>query len=206
MTSETGRSPDSTLKIIRHRRRPSSSRSVCSVSQRGFGLERRRLRFGSRVGVFFVFCRLVAGILVLLWQLDGAGLFVVDMDFEPRARSGDAEVAITEPSDEIEGLTDRLLVRETDCVVGHALLHRLAYVGGGSEESVRRHEPRQRLVGPLEVVSVDEESEPAYVVSEVREDRPAEELVPQRLPKSLCLAERLRMLRATAHVPDAVLA
>ncbi len=56
----------------------------------------------------------------------------------------------------------------------------------------------------LEVVGVDEQRHPPHAVGEVREHRPGQELVPERLPEPLDLAERLRVLRPALHVPDAV--
>lgn len=94
---------------------------------------------------------------------------------------------------------------ETERVVRDVLLHRFAHLRCSTEETVRRHEPSQSLVWPLEVVAVDEEREPAREVGEVREDRAAEELVPQRLPESLCLAQRLWMLGTTPDVPNPIL-
>lgn len=57
---------------------------------------------------------------------------------------------------------------------------------------------------PLEVVAVDVQREPTRAVREVREHRPRQELVPQRLPEPLDLPQRLRVLRPALHVPDAV--
>jgi hypothetical protein len=59
-------------------------------------------------------------------------------------------------------------------------------------------------VRSLKVVSVDEESEPAHVVGEIGEDRPTQKLVPRRLPETLRLADRLRMLRSAPDVTDIV--
>jgi hypothetical protein len=57
-------------------------------------------------------------------------------------------------------------------------------------------------VRALEVVGVDEERQPAVAVGEVRKHRPAQKLLPERLPEALHLAQRLRMLRAALDVPD----
>lgn len=95
---------------------------------------------------------------------------------------------------------------EPQSVVRDVLFHHLTHLRGRAEETVRGHEPRERLVRALEVVTVDEECEPAHEIGEICEDRPAEELVPERLPKPFRFAERLRVLRAAANVPNSVLA
>ncbi len=86
------------------------------------------------------------------------------------------------------------------------MLNHRAHVRSGAEESVRRHEPFERLVRPLEVVSVDEVGDATVAICEVRKHRPRQKLVPERLPEALDLAERLRVLRTALDVPDAVLA
>lgn len=59
-------------------------------------------------------------------------------------------------------------------------------------------------MGTLEVVGVDEQSQAPRAVGEIGEHRARQELVPERLPESLDLAQRLRVLRPALHVPDAV--
>ncbi|HUE27241.1 MAG TPA: hypothetical protein VMP89_10750, partial [Solirubrobacteraceae bacterium] len=56
----------------------------------------------------------------------------------------------------------------------------------------------------LEVVRVHEEPEPPLAVGEVRKHRSAQKLLPKRLPESLHLSERLRVLRTALDVPDAL--
>lgn len=73
-----------------------------------------------------------------------------------------------------------------------------------AEEAVRRHEPLDALVRSLEVVAVDEERDAPAAVGEVGEDRARQKLLPQRLPETLHLAERLRVLRPALDVPDAL--
>jgi len=60
-------------------------------------------------------------------------------------------------------------------------------------------------VRPLEVVALDEEPEPPLAVGEVREHRATEKLVPQCLPETLDLAQRLGMLRPALDVTDSIL-
>src|SRR5205814_5929976 len=62
------------------------------------------------------------------------------------------------------------------------------------------------LMRAAEVVGLDEEADPPLAVLEVREDRPREKLLPQRLPEALDLAQRLRMVRPALDVPDALAA
>jgi hypothetical protein len=125
-------------------------------------------------------------------------------EHERVAVRGDRHVAIAESSDEIEGLARRLLAREAHLVVGDALLDHRAYVGRRAEESVGGHEAFERLVRPLEVVGVDEVRDATVAVGEVRKHRARQKLVPERLPESLDLAERLRVLRPALDVPNAV--
>lgn len=57
----------------------------------------------------------------------------------------------------------------------------------------------------MEVVRLHEEREPLLAVSEVVEHRARKELVPERLPEPLDLAERHRMLRLALEMHDPVL-
>jgi len=93
-------------------------------------------------------------------------------------------------------------VREPQRVVGDALLHRRPHVWRGTEVPVRRDQPLERLVRPLEVVGVHEEADATLAVREVREDRARQELVPQSLPEALDLPQGLRVLGPALHVPD----
>jgi len=95
-------------------------------------------------------------------------------------------------------------VRQPRRVRRHALLHRFSHLRCRAEEAVRRRQPTERLVRTLEVVAVDEEAQSLLAVCVVGEDRLAQPLVPQRLPEALHLPERLRVLRPTLHVTDAV--
>jgi hypothetical protein len=140
----------------------------------------------------------------LLRKGDGLRLFVTDADREARPGGGDGQVSVAEATDEIEGFAGGLLVREAQSVVGDAALDGLAHLGRRAEEAVGRHEPLERLVGSSEVVRLHEEVDSARAVREVGEHGAGEELVPERLPEALDLAERLRVLRPTLDVLDAV--
>jgi hypothetical protein len=120
---------------------------------------------------------------------------------QPTALCGDRQVAIAEPAHQVKRLLRRLLLCEPQRVLRHVLLDDRPHVRRCAEKPVRGHQPRQRLVRPLEVVPLHEEGESALAVREVRKHRPRQKLVPQRLPKPLDLPERLRVLRAALHVP-----
>ncbi len=125
------------------------------------------------------------------------------MDLEPCRTGGDREPLIAELPDDVEGLSRRLLEREPQLVRRHRTLDLRADMGRGLEEAIRGDEAVECLVRALEVVVADEVVEPALRVDDVREDRPTQKLVPQRLPEAFHLAQGLRMLRATADVLDA---
>jgi hypothetical protein len=115
----------------------------------------------------------------------------------------DAQVAVAETSDEIERFLRRLLVCETQGVRCHRLLDRVTHLRRCAKEAVGGHEPFESLVRSLEIVRLHEESDAAVAVREVGEDGAREKFVPERLPESFDLAERLRMLRAALDVLDA---
>jgi hypothetical protein len=125
------------------------------------------------------------------------------MDFEPALAGGNREPLVTELTDDVKRFTRRLLEGEAQFVRRDRALDFSADMRRGFEEAVSGHEPIERLVRTLEVVVTDEVVESILRVLHVREDRAAEKLVPQRLPKSLDLAERLRMLRTAPDVPHA---
>lgn len=140
----------------------------------------------------------------LLWQCNGLRLLVADADRQTRARGSNRKVAVAEAANEIKRFSRRLLVRESHRVVGNTKLDRGAYLRRRAKESVCGHKPIQRLVRSLEVVAMDEERNPARAIGKVSEDRAREKLIPQRLPKPLNLPERLRVLRPTLYVSNAV--
>ncbi len=109
---------------------------------------------------------------------------------------------IAELADDVERLAWWLLESEAQLVRCDRTLDLCAHVGSRLEEAVSGHEPVERLMRTLEVVVADEVIEPLLRVDDMREHRAAEKLVPQRLPESLDLAERLRMLRPAADVLD----
>jgi hypothetical protein len=141
---------------------------------------------------------------LLSFELDRLWCLVAHLHAQALARRRDRQVAIAEPADQVEGLARLLLVREPHRVVRHVLLDRRPHPRRRPEEAVRGHEPLDALVRPLEVVGVDEQPETPRAVGEVREDRPRQKLLPERLPEALHLPECLRVLRAALDVPDAL--
>jgi len=143
-------------------------------------------------------------IVALLGQRDPLRRLVAELDLQIAARRRDRQIAVAESAHQVKRLTRRLLVRQTRCVVRHRALHRRPHVRRRAEETVRRHQPLDPLVRPLKVVRLHVQRETPRAVGKVREDRPREKFVPQRLPKPLHFAERLRVLRPGLHVPDAL--
>jgi hypothetical protein len=131
-------------------------------------------------------------------------LLAADLHAQPLGARRDRQVAIAQPTDQVERFQWWLLLREPHRVRLHAPLHCRPDLRRAPEEAVGRDESFERLVRPLEVVAIDEERDPPRAVREVREDRPRQELVPERLPEAFDLPECLRVLRPALHVPDAL--
>jgi hypothetical protein len=143
-------------------------------------------------------------IFILLSKLDGLGRFVAQLHAQAAAGGRDAQVSVPHATHDVEGLACGLLERQSHRVGVHVLLDGSADVRGRLEESVRRHQALDALVWPLEVVGVDVQTQASVAVGVVAEDGPAQKLLPKRLPESLHLAQRLRVLRATLDVTDAL--
>jgi hypothetical protein len=88
--------------------------------------------------------------------------------------------------------------------VGHPLLDGVPDLRRGSEKPIRRHRPRDALMRAPEVVGLHEERNPSLAILEVREDRPRQKLFPQRLPETLDLPQRLRMVGTALDVANAL--
>ncbi len=129
---------------------------------------------------------------------------VADLDAKRASAGGNAEVLVAETADQIKRLLRRLLLRHPQCVGLHLGFDRRAHVRCRAKVAIRRHRTLDALMRTLEVVVLDEERETPQAVREVGEHRLTEKLFPQRLPEALDLAERLRMLRSTLAVRDAV--
>jgi hypothetical protein len=142
--------------------------------------------------------RAVRGIGILLeWNRFA---LVSDVDLQSARPRGDRKTLVTELPDDVERFARGLLQCEPQLVRLHRTLDLGAHVCGGLEEAVRRDQPVERLMRSLEVVVADEVVEPSLRVDHVGKHGATEKLVPQRLPETLDLAERLRMLRTTADV------
>jgi hypothetical protein len=128
---------------------------------------------------------------------------VADVDLQSLRARCDRQPLITELADDVERLAWRLFERQAQLVRLHLALDLGPHVRGRFEEAIRRHESIEPLMRALEVVVTDVVLEAALRVDDVREHRPTQKLVPQRLPEAFDLAERLRMLWSTADVLDA---
>lgn len=124
----------------------------------------------------------------------------VDVDLKTLSAARDRQPLIAELPDDVEGLSGRLFQGESQRVCRDRTLDLRADVRGGLEEAVCRHEPVERLVRSLEVVVRQVVQQSLLCIHRVGEDRAAEKLVPQGLPETLDLAERLWMLWPTPDV------
>ena len=139
---------------------------------------------------------------MLLRKVNGPRRLVSELHAQRAASGRDAQILVAHATDDVEGLPRRLLERQPQRVRVHRLLHRGSHVWRRLEESIGRHEPLDSLMRPLEVIRVDVQPKAPLAVGVVAEDRPAQELLPERLPESLHLAQRLRMLRTALDVRD----
>src|SRR5579871_2082403 len=197
MASVTGSSPERTERSSRHRRRATSSRSFCSLSQDGVGRGRFRRREVSGAARFIV---------VSLGKVDLLWLLVPHLHPQGVALRGDGEVPVSELPHQVEWLSRLLLECEAKRVVRDRLLDYLPHLRHRAKETVRWDDAPNSLVRTFEVVAVNEELRPLQAVVEVVEDGSAEVLVPERLPEALHLPHRLRVVRSALHVVDAVAA
>ncbi|HTC72926.1 MAG TPA: hypothetical protein VK655_08560, partial [Solirubrobacteraceae bacterium] len=140
----------------------------------------------------------------LLGQSNGLRLLVAHLHAQAAAGRRDRQVPVAQPADQVEGLARRLLERQPLRVGQHALLDGFAHLRRRPEEAVGGHQSLDALVRPLEVVRVHEEPQAALAIGEVGKHRPTQEFLPECLPESLHLAERLRVLRAALDVTDAL--
>src|SRR5262245_9166249 len=87
----------------------------------------------------------------------------------------------------------------------HPPLQRPPHLLRGPEVAVRRHQPVDPLVRPLEVVMIDPVAQPPAGIGQVHEHRRLQALPPQRAPEALDLAQGLRVPRRRHHLADAAL-
>ena len=183
-------------------RRSSSSASRSSICLR----EGERRRRGAPWRFGFVVEEAAARrdrIVVLL--VHGNGLCgIAKLDAQCAAGGRDAEVLVAQATHQVERLLRRLLLGEAQRIGLHLRFDGGADVRRRPEEAIGRHQTLDALMRALEVVVLDEQPEAPQAVREVSEHCLAQKLLPQRLPKSLDLAERLGMLRTALAVCDAV--
>jgi hypothetical protein len=129
---------------------------------------------------------------------------IADLDAQFASRRRDAEILVAEATDEVKRFLSRFVLRQPKRVVLHVRLDRSADVRCRAEESVGGHETLDALMRTVKVVVLDEQSDSPLAVREVCKHGLLQKLLPERLPESLDLAERLRVLRPTSHVRDAV--
>src|SRR5687768_9293469 len=77
-------------------------------------------------------------VIIVLLEADRLQL-LTDSDLELLARRRDAEVAITDAADEVEGLLRRPFQRQPERIVGHLALDRVAYDLRRREKAIRGH-------------------------------------------------------------------
>jgi hypothetical protein len=104
---------------------------------------------------------------VLLRHRDPLWRLVTHLHGQAAVRRGDRQVAVAQPSNEVEGLLGGLLHRQALGVRGHLRLDGGPHVRRGSEVAIGRHLAVQRLVGPLEVVVLHVQVEPPHAVGEI---------------------------------------
>ena len=136
--------------------------------------------------------------------MDGLRLLVSHLHAQTASVGSDGHALVPQLASKVEGLAHRLLQCEPAGVLLHRRLDRGPHLRCGPEEFVGGHQALNPLVRTAKIVPIDEETEPSLAVGEVDEDSPREELVPQGLPEALHLPERLRVVRSTLDVLDAL--
>jgi hypothetical protein len=142
-------------------------------------------------------------IVILLRERDPRVL-IAHSHIERGAAGADGKDAISQLACEVEGLSDRLRLRQAQCVLLNLCLDARAHGGGRAEVPIRGRQALDPLVRTLEVVVLDIKRDPPLAVLEVGEHRATEQLLPQRLPEPFDLAARLRVMRTTLHMRDPV--
>ncbi len=120
------------------------------------------------------------------------------------AAGTDRQIAIAQPTHQVERQLGRLLPRQPQRVRLHTRLDGGPHRRRRPEVAIGRYQPVQRLVRTLEVVVLDEQPDAPLTVLEVGKHRARQQLLPQRLPEPLDLAAGLRMVRPALDMPDAM--
>ena len=105
--------------------------------------------------------------------------------------------------EDVHRLPRRAVDRRRQLVGLHLSLERLAQRVLGTEETVRRHQPSDPLMRAEVVVESDPVAESALRLRQAVGPHPLPKLRPDRLPQSLALAHRLRVVRRRQHLTDA---
>jgi hypothetical protein len=142
-------------------------------------------------------------IVALLHERDPRVL-IAQPHVECRTARADRQRPIAQLSGKVEGLADRLGLRQTQRILGHLRLDARPHLSSRSEVAVRRRQALEPLMRALEVVVLDVKRHATLTVLKVGEHRAAEQLLPQRLPEPLDLAAGLRVMRTALHMIDAV--
>ena len=108
-------------------------------------------------------------------------------------------------ADHVEGSLGLAAQGHLQQVFLDAGLDGFAQFAGDLKEAVRRTKTFDALVGPLVVVIFDPEPDPLPGRFETFELRPGQELLPDRLPEALDLAERHRVMGPGFEMSDAAL-
>ena len=137
----------------------------------------------------------------LLRERDGLDV-VAELHLKPLRRRRDREITVAHATDEVEGLLRRLVQREPERVLMDLRLHGGAHGRRGPEETIGRGRAVDPLVRPSEIVVLDVELETPLTVGVVGEHGPGQEFLPERLPETFDLAERLRVLWPALDVVD----
>jgi hypothetical protein len=99
-------------------------------------------------------------------------LVIAQTHRQRRAPRRDRQIAITEPADEIERLSWRLLLGQPERVLRDVRFDRRPHLRCGAEKTIGRRQTAERLMRSLEIVVLHEERDSARAVVKVREDRP----------------------------------
>jgi hypothetical protein len=109
----------------------------------------------------------------LLCERD-ARVLISESHVESRAACTDGNRAIPELAGQVEGLSQRLCLRQAQRVLGHLRLDARAHLSGGAEEPICGRQTLEPLMGSLEVVVLDVQRHPTLAVLEVGEHRATE--------------------------------
>jgi hypothetical protein len=132
-------------------------------------------------------------------------LLVTDTEFEFAFFGAEHDRLAVHAPDHVEGRLRFAAQGEFEEVLLNARLDGLAEFVLDLKEAVGGAEPFKTLMRPLVVVILDPEFDPLARGVEGIELGPDQEVLPERGPEALDLAERHRMLRARLEVGDAIL-